>query len=87
MVTVFIPPQFRKFANGTETVAVEAATVRQAITQLDAQFPGIADRLCQNDELRPGLTVSVDGRVSGLGMFQKVTPGAEIHFLPGIGGG
>lgn len=87
MITVYIPPQFRSLANGAETVDVEAASVRQAIACLNELFPGIADRLCQGDELRPGLSVSVSGRVSGLGLFQKVSPGGEIHFLPAIGGG
>jgi sulfur-carrier protein len=87
MITVFIPPQLRVFADGTESVDVEAGSVRQAIERLDALFPGIADRLRQGDELRPGLSVSVSGRVSGLGLFQKVSPGDEVHFLPAIGGG
>ncbi len=87
MITVFIPPQFRSLADGAETVEVEAGSVRQAIARLDELFPGIADRLCVGDELRPGLSVSVGGRVSGLGLFQKVSPGGEVHFLPAIGGG
>ena len=87
MVTVFIPPQLRELANGAEKVDVEAGSVRQIVERLDAEFPGIADRLCQGDELRPGLSVSVDGRVSGLGLLQKVPPGAEVHFIPAIGGG
>ena len=87
MITVFIPPQLRVFADGTESVDVEAGSVRQAIERLDALFPGIADRLRQGDELRPGLSVSVSGRVSGLGLFQKVSPGDEVHFLPAISGG
>lgn len=87
MITVFIPPQFRSLTSGTETVEVDAASVRQAVLQLDELFPGIADRLCQGDELRPGLSVSISGRISGLGLFQKVSAGAEIHFLPAIGGG
>lgn len=87
MITVFIPPQFRVFTDGSDRIDVEAASVRQAIEVLDEQFPGIADRLCQGNELRPGLSVSVSGRVSGLGLFQKVAAGDEIHFLPAIGGG
>ena len=87
MITVFIPPQFRELARGAETVDVEAASVRQAIARLDELFPGLADRLIQGDELRPGLSVSVGGRVSGLGLLQKVSSGSELHFLPAIGGG
>jgi molybdopterin converting factor small subunit len=73
MITVFIPPQFRSLTSGTETVEVDAASVRQAVLQLDELFPGIS--------------VSISGRISGLGLFQKVSAGAEIHFLPAIGGG
>jgi len=87
MITVFIPPQFRVFADGTESIDVEARSVRQAIERLDEQFPGIASRLCQGDELRPGMSVSISGRVSGLGLLQKVATNDEIHFLPAIGGG
>ncbi|MDA0282762.1 MAG: MoaD/ThiS family protein [Planctomycetota bacterium] len=87
MITVFIPPQFRDLASGAESIDIEAATVREAVARLDERFPGVAHRLCQNDELRPGLSVSVGGRVSGLGLLQKVSPGAEVHFLPAIGGG
>lgn len=87
MITVFIPPQFRVFADGADRVDIEAASVRQAIDVLNEQFPGIADRLCHGNELRPGLSVSVSGRVSGLGLFQKLSPSDEVHFLPAIGGG
>ena len=53
MITVFIPPQFRSLTDGAESVEVEATSVRQAIACLDERFPGIADRLCTMDELRP----------------------------------
>jgi len=33
------------------------------------------------------LSVAVDGRVSSLGMIQKVDEMSEVHFIPAIGGG
>lgn len=87
MVTVFIPPQLKEVAGGIDRLDVDATSIRKVIAELDARFPGMADRLCQGDELRPGLSVSVDGRVSSLGLLQKLTSGAEVHFIPAIGGG
>jgi len=86
LARVFIPPQARTLA-GCEFVDIEATTVRGVITQLDGQFPGLADCLLLNGELRPGFNVSVSGRVSGLGLFQRLHTADEIHFIPAIGGG
>jgi len=83
---VFIPPQARVLT-GCEFADIEATTVRSVILKLDDQFPGLAECLLLNGELRPGMTVSVGGRVSGLGLFQKIQPDDEIHFIPAIGGG
>ena len=87
MVKVFIPPLLREPTGGLDQVEVSAATVRQVVAVLDARFPGIRERLCAQDSLRPGLAVAVDGTVSSLGLLQKVPDGSEVHFLPGIGGG
>lgn len=87
MPLVFIPPQLRSLAGNAEQLPVDAATVRQVVHALEARFPGIRDRLCVGDGLRPGLAVAVDGKVSSAGLLQKVSPDSEVHFLPAIGGG
>jgi molybdopterin synthase sulfur carrier subunit len=87
MPRVFIPPLMRPLTGGIEDVDVDARSVRQIIEQLDARFPGVKARLCQDDDLKPGLNVTVDGHVSSLGLLEKVTPQSEVHFLPAIGGG
>jgi molybdopterin synthase sulfur carrier subunit len=87
MVTVFIPPLLRDAAEGLDQIEVSAATVRQVVAALEARFPGIRDRLCAGDGLRPGLAVAVNGTVSSVGLLQKIPEGAEVHFLPAIGGG
>jgi molybdopterin synthase sulfur carrier subunit len=87
VVKVFIPPLLRDAAGGLADIDVTAATVRQAVVALDAKFPGIRDRLCVGDVLRPGLAVAVNGTVSSLGLLQKIPDGAEVHFLPALGGG
>lgn len=87
MPRVFIPPLMRSLAGGASEVDVEGSSVRQVIAALDERFPGIRERLCEGDQLRPGLAVAVDGRMSSIGVLQKVRPESEVHFLPAIGGG
>jgi molybdopterin synthase sulfur carrier subunit len=87
MATVFIPSQMRDLTGGRQQLEVTAATVREAIELLEAEFPGIRQRLCRNDELAPALQVTVDGILSHRGVRAKLSPVSEVHFLPAIGGG
>ena len=87
MPRAFIPALLRSLCGGVDCVDIDAADVRQVIDALEEQFPGLRDRLCDGGELKPGLTVAVDGHVSSVGLLQKVRPDSEVHFLPAIGGG
>ena len=87
MPQVFIPPLLKPLTAGEEIVSVEGNNVRQVVEALEQRFPGIREKLCEDDELKPGLTVAVDGNVSSLGLLQKVNENSEVHFLPAIGGG
>ncbi|MBW3543633.1 MAG: MoaD/ThiS family protein [Planctomycetes bacterium] len=87
MPRAFIPPMLRPLTHGIDFVELEAANVRQLIEALDERFPGLRERLCDGDELKPGLTVAVDGVVSSVGLLARVRPASEVHFLPAIGGG
>ena len=87
MPRVFIPPALRSLTNEEEVVDVDGTSIGQAIDALDQRFPGIRDRLCQDGEIRPGLSVTVGDSVAALGMLQRTAPNVEIHFLPAIGGG
>jgi sulfur-carrier protein len=87
MSRVFIPPALRTLTKDTGELEIAGSTVRQIIDALDERFPGLRDRLCEGDELKPGLTVAIDGHLSSVGLMAKVRPRSEIHFLPAIGGG
>lgn len=86
MPRVFIPPMLRSLV-GRETVDVPGATVREVIDALDAQFPGVRQRLRDDDGLRSGISVAIGGSVSSLGLLRRVGPEDEVHFLPAVGGG
>ena len=87
MPTVFIPAQLKSLTGGVSQVEMEADNVRQVIEQLDQQFPGIRDRLCDGDELARTLQVSVDSSMGSRGLRTRVRDAREVHFLPVIGGG
>jgi molybdopterin synthase sulfur carrier subunit len=87
MPTVWIPATLRTLTHHQETVRVGGATVREVIDGLDVQFPGIKARLCNGDNLRPGIVVAIDSDVSRAGLGQEVNENSEVHFLPAIGGG
>ena len=87
MATVWIPALLRELTGGRESVTVGGATVRQVIEALDRTYPGVAERLCDANGLRPGIAVAVDTQVARLGLAQPVPDDSEVHFLPAIAGG
>jgi sulfur-carrier protein len=87
MATVWIPSLLRECTRGKEQVQVSGNTLREVIDALDELFPGIKQRICEGDRLRPGITVAVDGIVVSVGLLKPVEPNSEIHFLPAVSGG
>ncbi len=87
MARIFIPPALRPLTDGRTEVKVTAATVREAIDQLEAAYPGTKAQLCKDGHLRPGLMVAVDSSVASSGLRHPLKPDSEVHFLPAIGGG
>ena len=87
MATVFIPALLRDLTGGADRVDAAGASVRQVVADLERQFPGIRERLCQGDLLSPRVQVAVDGHVSRLGLLERVGESSEVHFIPAISGG
>ncbi len=87
MSTVWIPSLMRDLTGGQAQVSVPGKTVGDVIAALDAVYPGIKDRLCKGDRLDPAITVSVDGRVTQLGLLEPVGEQSEVIFLPAVAGG
>lgn len=87
MATVFIPSLMQTLTDGEKQVRVEGSTVRQIINNLDGMYPGVKERLVEDDRVKPNISVAVDGEVTPLGMLERVGEDSEVHFLPAIGGG
>jgi len=87
MPTVHIPSALRSISGGVEKFDIEGETLRDVIAALDRQIPGIAEHLTEGDGLARGLAVSIDGQMSSRGLWARVNPDSDVHFLPAIGGG
>ena len=76
----------RLFPGSVECAEVCAATVDDAITALDARWPGMRDRLCDSTpHIRRHINVFVQGERAGLDT--RLAPGAEIIVMTAISGG
>ena len=84
---VGIPSLLRDLTNGEAYVSVEGQTVRQLIENLEDRYPGLKERLCDGDQLRPSIAIVVDGVNSTLKLRQKLSPASEVHFVISISGG
>jgi molybdopterin synthase sulfur carrier subunit len=85
-----IPTPLRKLTNGEELVEVSAPTVASAIAELQSRFPGIKERLMDdNGEVRRFVNVYVNEEDIRFLQNQQ-TPlkdGDEISIIPAIAGG
>lgn len=87
MATVYIPQPLRSLTGDQEVVEAQGRNVREVIRDVNARFPGFEERICDGEQLRPGLAVAVGTTVSSLGLLAKVDPDSEVHILPAISGG
>jgi sulfur-carrier protein len=84
---VGIPSLLRDLTQGQRLLSLEGDTVRQLIQNLDGLYPGIKDRLCEGDRLRPSISIVVDGHTSTLKLRHRLQESSEVHFVISISGG
>ena len=87
MVTVYVPTMLLPLTGGVKQASVAAANVRQVINALDELYPGIKERLVEDNQLRPSLSVAIDGEIARMGLLERVGENSEVHFVPAISGG
>lgn len=84
---IWIPALHRDITNGIDRIKVEGTSVNEVLNALDAQFPGLRARLCDENGIRPSIAVAIDGVVTRKGLRQKLEAPSEIHFVPAMSGG
>jgi molybdopterin synthase sulfur carrier subunit len=87
MPVVWIPSLMRSLTGNQEQIEVEGETLREVVESLEGKYPGIRDRVIEDDRIRPGLAVSINGEVTNEGLRTKIAETDEVHFVAAIGGG
>ena len=90
MVQVRVPTPLRKFTGGAEAVQASGTSVALVVSDLDKQFPGIKDRICDEaGQVRRFVNIFVNGEDIRF-LQQLATPvkaGDELSIVPAIAGG
>ncbi|KAA0083212.1 MoaD/ThiS family protein [Mycolicibacterium sp. P9-64] len=88
-VTVSIPTILRTHTGGEKRVTANGATLQAVITDLEANYSGITDRIVDGDKLHRFVNVYVndeDVRFSG-GLATEISDGDSVTILPAVAGG
>lgn len=89
-VQVLIPTPLQKYTSDQASVSVEAQSVAELIVSLEAEFPGIRDRLCdEHGKLRRFLNFYVNSEDIRF-LDNESTPlqaGDEVSIVPAVAGG
>ena len=88
-VEVRIPTILRPYTGGDKVVTGDGADLRALIADLDSRFPGISERLVDEQGLRRFVNVYLndeDVRFLG-GLDTVVADGDSVTILPAVAGG
>jgi MoaD family protein len=88
-IEVKIPTILRTYTAGEKAVTADGTTLSALIDDLEANHPGIKDRLLDNGDLRRFVNVYVndeDVRFIG-GLQAQLKDGDQIVVLPAVAGG
>jgi sulfur-carrier protein len=89
-VKVRIPTPLRGLTNNLDVVAGEEGSLGECIDALEATYPGLKDRICEETgELRRFVNVYVNGEdVRFLnGLDSRLKAGDEVSIVPAVAGG
>lgn len=89
-VTVRIPTPLRRLTQNLAEVETDGADIETIIENLDANYPGMKERICDDDgNIRRFVNIYLnDEDIRFLdGKATSVEDGAEISIIPAIAGG
>ena len=88
-VTVSIPTILRTHTGGEKRVTASGDTLQAVISDLEANYSGISERLVDNGKLHRFVNIYVndeDVRFSG-GLDTEISDGDSVTILPAVAGG
>lgn len=88
-VRVRIPTPLQRLTGGKEEVDAKAGTIIEIVNDLEKQFPGIAERISENDKIRRFVNVYVNEEDIRFLQAEKTSAkdGDEVSIVPAIAGG
>jgi molybdopterin synthase sulfur carrier subunit len=89
-VQVKIPTPLRRLTNQAPKVDVDGASIAEVVESLEASYPGMKDRLCdETGALRHFVNIYLNGEdVRYLdGIDSAVKEGDELSIVPAVAGG
>lgn len=90
MAQIRIPMPLRKLTNNSDIVKTDASTLAEAVDRLEADYPGIKERIVGDDgEIRRFVNIYVNGEdvrfLSNLSTALKASD--EVSIVPAVAGG
>lgn len=89
-VIVRIPTPLRKVTGDQDSISTDGNSLGECIDALDAAFPGIKERLCdETGEVRRFVNIYINGEdVRFLqGLATPLKDGDEVSIVPAVAGG
>tara|TARA_Y100001970_G_scaffold269087_1_gene361073 strand:- start:23775 stop:24056 length:282 start_codon:yes stop_codon:yes gene_type:complete len=89
-IKVKIPTPLRNLTNDKDLVEVNASNIREVIDALENDFPGVKERICEEDgSIRRFVNVYVNGEdVRFLSELDTlISENDEISIVPAVAGG
>jgi len=88
-ITVRIPTPLRTLTGGADEVSVDGATVGAVIDALEASYPGMKDRLCDDKGVRRFVNIYAnDEDIRFLNdLDTALEAGNTVQIVPAIAGG
>jgi MoaD family protein len=91
LITVNVSGHLKDYTGGTQNFQMSVVpNLRSLIEELNAKFPGIKDRIFDDQErVRPYVNIFVNGENSREGHKEetRLNEGDTIHILPSVAGG
>ncbi len=86
-----VPTALRRITDGADHLDVPVGTLAEAIDALDAKFPGLRDRVLDEDsgDIHPFISIFLNGNDVHYirGLDTGLSDGDEIVIVPAIAGG
>ncbi len=90
MATVYVPSPLRRMTGGQSKIQARGASVRELLSALERQYPGIRQQVCdETGEVRSFINVFVNGtEIRQLqGLATPLGDADDVSIIPAMAGG